>query len=143
MADVIIDISELKELRDRLLDPVQRDKLMRNTTKSTARFFRKEVRETTPVETGELKKSWGRDNRLDVVKRGSTYSIEHENQAYNPSGEGAYYASFVEEGHWSVAGNWVEAQHFMYDAEVETEQNVKRIFDREFVKWKRWVQRGS
>ena len=143
MAKIEIDMSELLEYGTKLKDKKRIDTLMRDSTKAIGKFFRDDVESRTPVKTGRLRESWSKDNPFVVVKTGSTYEIEHENQAFNPTGEGAYYASFVENGHYSVRGNWVEEQHFMYDAEAETERNAPKLVDKEVLKWKRWVDSGS
>lgn len=79
----------------------------------------------TPVDTGRLKASW---QRTPTAKDGNRYSTTISNAAVSPRG-GAEYASFVEYGHYSLWGNWVEGR-FMFTTSQESErEDLNRDLD--------------
>lgn len=89
-------------------------KAIRNTEKNVPKFLAdtlgraadKLVRETksrTPVDSGTLQKSW---KRSEVQRNGNEYKVTITNDAQNKD-YGTEYATFVEYGHNSTAGNWV------------------------------------
>lgn len=63
----------------------------------------------TPVDTGRLQASWETDVTQDGAR---TYTLHIYNDARNPN-SGKPYAKYVEYGHYSVAGNWVEGRFML------------------------------
>ena len=63
----------------------------------------------TPVDTGRLQASWETDVTQDGAR---TYTLHIYNDARNPD-SGKPYAKYVEYGHYSVAGNWVEGRFML------------------------------
>jgi hypothetical protein len=67
------------------------------------------VKIITPVDTGRLQSSW----ETEVVHQGARhYEMHIYNDARNPD-SGTPYAKYVEYGHYSVAGNWVEGRFML------------------------------
>lgn len=96
----------------------------------------------TPVQTGELKKSWY-DNVEAVTRDGKKYSKTATNLAYNEEAaeyfndaEMGYYARFVEEGHKKVP--WRKSTrgvHMLRQAEEHTRVELQDIVDKEVRKF--------
>ena len=141
MADIQIDVSELVEFRDRLMDGYHREKIFRELAKQLINLVREVASQRTPVKTGTLKKSWRDENTgvLTVQKTGNVYTVTIENRAYNPSGKGEFYASFVEEGYHSRSGRWIPGHWMMATGEIEAERNAQRMCDAIVRDWWRWV----
>ena len=67
------------------------------------------VKIITPVDTGRLQSSW----ETEVIQQGARhYEMHIYNDARNPD-SGKPYAKYVEYGHYSVAGNWVEGRFML------------------------------
>lgn len=84
-----------------------------------------DTKSRTPVDTGNLQKSWV---RTEVQHNGNEYKVKITNDAQNPN-YGTEYASYVEYGHNSTAGNWVEGAHMLArsqeDAKVFLEKKLR------------------
>lgn len=79
-----------------------------------------EVKSRTPVDTGNLRDSW---KRSSVEKSGKTYKVRVTNDAQNPE-YGMEYATYVEYGHRTTAGNWFEGYHMLLISEENTRKRL-------------------
>ena len=140
MADIVLDVSELLEFRERLLEDYNRENMLYELARKMMELVREVAKEHTPIDTGNLRKSWSTDNLfLEVEKRGNTYTVSIENKAYNARGDGGFYASFVEEGYHSRSGRWIPGHWMMATGELEAERNAQKMFDAIVQDWWRWV----
>lgn len=129
------DFGELNDFKDKIdkLESNEKEKIMEMAIKRVASRFLREVLKVTPVGNytdgrvgGTLRRGWtangqraaelsatfGGDNdfngalgRVKVKRRGNVYIIEIENVVD--------YASYVNYGHRTRNGGWVEGQFFM------------------------------
>ena len=108
MANIEFDVSELVAFKDKLLEDYNRENMLYELAQKMMEMVREVAKENTPIDTGNLRKSWSTDNLyLEVVRQGNTYTVSIENKAYNARGNGGFYASFVEEGYHSRSGRWI------------------------------------
>ena len=136
-----VEFSELTALRDRLerLQKTDFDAFCRAVTKDiAARLLRKTIQKT-PVDTGELRRSWTVGT---VEKRGDLYYIE----VINP----LEYAQYVEYGHRQTPGryvpaigkrlkrSWVQGKFMLTLSENEIQRDMDKIINSALLlKWKR------
>lgn len=88
---------------------------------------------------GTLKRGWGATaqdaknyvNSLSVTKSGTTYFIEIRNPVY--------YASYVENGHVTVNGGYVEPQHFLKMSEEKLKTIAPQVLERKLDAYMREV----
>lgn len=140
MANIELDVSELVAFKDRLLEDYNRENMLYELAQKMMELVREVAKENTPIDTGNLRKSWSTDNLfLEVVKSGNTYTVSIENKAYNARGDGGFYASFVEEGYHSRSGRWIPGHWMMKTGEVEAERKAQSMFDAIVQDWWRWV----
>lgn len=141
MANVVLDVSELMDFKERLMDEYQRENMLYELAQKMMELVREVAKENTPIDTGNLRKSWSTDNLfLEVVKAGNTYTVSIENKAYNArGGAGEFYASFVEEGYHSRSGRWIPGHWMMQTGEIEAERQAQKMFDAIVRDWWRWV----
>lgn len=86
---------------------------IKNTTlkciKDAGKDLVKRVKVITPVDTGRLQSSW----ETEVLQQGARhYEMHIYNDARNPN-SGKPYAKYVEYGHYSVTGKWVEGKFML------------------------------
>ena len=90
----------------------------------------------TPKRSGILQRGWGAETageakayaeRLNVTKTGDTYTIE----IINP----VFYASYVEYGHRTASGGWVEGRYMLTISEEELEKIAPQILERKLRKY--------
>lgn len=119
-------IEELKSVIDDI------PKHLTETLERNADELIRETQERTPVDTGNLRDSW---KRTEVVRNGDTYSTTIYNDATNPK-YGMIYSSYVEYGHFSTAGNWVEGRFMLTqslpNAQKRIEQDLRKDFEKVF-----------
>lgn len=141
MANIVLDVSELMNFKERLMDEYQRENMLYELAQKMMELVREVAKENTPIDTGNLRKSWSTDNLfLEVVKSGNTYTVSIENKAYNArGGAGEFYASFVEEGYHSRSGRWIPGRFMMETGELEAERQAQKMFDAIVRDWWRWV----
>lgn len=140
MANIVLDVSELMGFKERLMNEYHRENMLYKLARKMMELVRDVAKENTPVDTGNLRKSWSNDNLfLEVVKSGNTYTVSIENKAYNARGNGGFYASFVEEGYHSRSGRWIPGHWMMRTGEVEAERKAQQMFDAIVRDWWRWV----
>ena len=140
MANIELDVSELVAFKDKLLEDYNRENMLYELAQKMMEMVREVAKENTPIDTGNLRKSWSTDNLyLEVVKQGNTYTVSIENKAYNARGNGGFYASFVEEGYHSRSGRWIPGHWMMKTGEVEAERKAQSMFDAIVQDWWRWV----
>ena len=140
MANIELDVSELEAFKDKLLEDYNRESMLYDLARKMMEMVREVAKENTPIDTGNLRKSWSTDNLyLEVVKQGNTYTVSIENKAYNARGDGGFYASFVEEGYHSRSGRWIPGHWMMKTGEVEAERKAQSMFDAIVQDWWRWV----
>ena len=140
MANIELDVSELVAFKDKLLEDYNRENMLYELARKMMEMVREVAKENTPIDTGNLRKSWSTDNLyLEVVRQGNTYTVSIENKAYNARGDGGFYASFVEEGYHSRSGRWIPGHWMMKTGEVEAERKAQSMFDAIVQDWWRWV----
>ena len=154
MANIVLDVSELTAFRDRLMDEYHREQMLYDLARQMMEMVREVAKELTPIDTGNLRKSWSTDNSIDkdgnptggpnntmltVTRNGNVYTVNIENRAYNDTGKGEFYASFVEEGYHSRSGRWIPGHWMMQTGEIEAERNAQKMFDAIVRDWWRWV----
>lgn len=140
MADIVLDVHELMRMKDRLLEDAHREYMLTELAEKMMTLVREVAKENTPVDTGNLRKSWSTDNLLlTVERRGNEYTVSIENKAYNARGNGGFYASFVEEGYHSRSGRWIPGHWMMHTGEVEAERKAQSMFNAIVQDWWRWV----
>ena len=131
-----MDISELKKLRDKLkrnCDAQQLEEFFTSCSKSIAENLLKDVVKRTPigkydgvgVAGGTLADSWFVGG---VEKNGTTYTVNVENNAL--SDDGKPYAIYVEFGHRTRSGGWVEGKKMLTITEEEIKEVAPNILDR-------------
>ena len=75
MGDIEVDITGLKKFQKQLSN-LDKDRFFDEAVKVTARKLLRTVILETPVDTGELRRSWSTDNKtLDVQKDRNVYHI--------------------------------------------------------------------
>ena len=140
MASVEVDLHELLGFRDRLLDDRYREYMLTELAEKMMTMVREVAKVNTPIDTGNLRKSWSTDNLLLTVERaGDVYTVSIENKAYNARGKGEFYASFVEEGYRTTSGRWIPGHWMMRTGEVEAERKAQRMFNAIVKAWWEWV----
>ena len=140
MANIELDVSELVAFKEKLLEDYNRENMLYELARKMMEMVREVAKENTPIDTGNLRKSWSTDNLyLEVVKQGNTYTVSIENKAYNARGDGGFYASFVEEGYHSRSGRWIPGHWMMQTGEIEAERKAQSMFDAIVQDWWRWV----
>lgn len=140
MADIVLDVSELMDFRDRLMEDAHREYMLTELAEKMMTLVREVAKENTPVDTGNLRKSWSTDNLLlTVERRGNVYTVSIENKAYNGRSNGGFYASFVEEGYHSRSGRFIPGRFMMRTGEIEAERQAQRMFNAIVQDWWRWV----
>ena len=131
-----VEFSELTALRDRLerLQKTDFDAFCKAVTKDiAARLLRKTIQKT-PVDTGELRRSWTVGT---VEKRGDLYYIE----VINP----LEYAQYVEYGHRQTPGryvpaigkrlkrSWVQGKFMLTLSENEIQRDMDKIIKQKLI----------
>ena len=141
MANIVLDVSELMDFKERLMEEYHREQILYELAQKMIEMVREVAKENTPIDTGNLRKSWSTDNLfLEVVKTGNVYTVSIENKAFNARGGGdGFYASFVEEGYHSRSGKWIPGHWMMQTGEIEAERNAQKMFDAIVQDWWRWV----
>ena len=142
MAEIVLDIHELNEFRDRLLDDYHRENMLYELARKMMELVREVAKENTPIKTGNLRKSWSNGDNLflEVEKRGNTYTVSIENKALNRRyGSNDFYASFVEEGYHTRDGQFIPGRFMMRTGEIEAERKAQQMFDAIVRDWWRWV----
>ena len=140
MASVEVDLKELLGFRDRLLDDRYREYMLTELAEKMMTMVREVAKVNTPIDTGNLRKSWSTDNLLLTVERaGDVYTVSIENKAYNARGKGEFYASFVEEGYRTTSGRWIPGHWMMRTGEIEAERKAQRMFNAIVKDWWEWV----
>ena len=131
-----VEFSELTALRDRLerLQKTDFDAFCKAVTKDiAARLLRKTIQKT-PVDTGELRRSW---TVGDIRKQGDCYYIE----VINP----LEYAQYVEYGHRQTPGryvpaigkrlkkSWVQGKFMLTLSENEIQKDMDKIIKQKLI----------
>ena len=141
MANIILDVSELEQMRDRLMEDANREYMLTELAEKMMTLVREVAKENTPIDTGNLRKSWSTDNLLlTVERRGNVYTVSIENKALNLRyGSNDFYASFVEEGYHTRDGQFIPGRFMMKTGEIEAERQAQKMFDAIVRDWWRWV----
>lgn len=123
-----MDISDLMRLRDKLArncSAEQIDKFCESCAKRIAEQLLRDVVKRTPVKSGKLASSWKAGT---IEKDGTTYTITVENNAL--SDNGVPYAIYVEFGHRTRSGGWVEGRKMLTITEEEIKEKMPTVLDR-------------
>ena len=160
MANVVLDVSELVNFKERLLEDYNRENMLYDLARQMMEMVREVAKQNTPIKTGNLRKSWSTDNSvdkdgnltgksnnlmLDVSRKGNVYTVSIENRAFNANAgkktkkKDQFYASFVEEGYHAQNGRWIPGHWMMRTGEIEAERNAQRMFDAIVQDWWRYV----
>lgn len=141
MAEVVLNVNELLGVRERLMEDAHREYMLTELAEKMMTLVREVAKENTPVDTGNLRKSWSTDNLLlTVERRGNEYTVSIENKALNRRyGSNDFYASFVEEGYHTRDGQFIPGRFMMHTGEVEAERKAQSMFDAIVQDWWRWV----
>ena len=106
----------------RVMQAETRNKLLPSMVNRLAGEMLRDVQKTTPVQTGNLRRSWRANPCRGTIGGKATADVTNN----------AAYASYVELGHRTSKGGvpgagWVEGQFFMQNAENTLSQNAPRI----------------
>lgn len=114
------DLRELQKLNDKLKDLAEREfeALLDDTANMIAQVFLKNLTKMTPVDTGFLRGNW------DISKGPGYY------QVYNNT----VYGIYVNYGHRTRNGGWVEGQFFVEKSMEMTERSVEKIVRESLIK---------
>lgn len=126
------EYKELKEFAKKLkgLDDEQVNEFITVAAKELASRLIAMAKQRTPVDTGQLRRGWtgGVDQSptayafsLPVVRSGDKFIITITNPEH--------YASYVEFGHRTVNGGWVEPRYMLTRSEVELEEDLPRLLE--------------
>lgn len=130
------DFKQLKRLRERLgeFEKADKDRICTDIAKDIASRLLRMAKKRTPVDTGALLGSWDEENKpLTVVKKGNVFEVTVTNSMT--------YASYVEYGHRTRGGGWIEGMHMITVPEEmlktaapkiierHIEKELKRVFD--------------
>lgn len=101
MADMIFDFSEFTDYKDQLVKAVNSDELLNRmmpAMQESAQYLNDEIKERTPVDTGDLHRRW---HVVGPQKFHRRLLVEVVNDLE--------YASFVENGHRQTPGRYIPA----------------------------------
>ncbi len=87
---------------------------MQATARALGEEYLASVRAASPVDEGELKESW--------VLRDTAGGVSVENHASH--------AFYVEHGHRSRGGGWIEGKHFQQSCEAALEESLSGALER-------------
>ena len=131
-----VDIRQLKKFKANIdkLEKSDIEKMCERAIKEIAANFLRDVIQVTPVGSytdgrvgGTLRRGWTVDNRdIRVQKVGSNYEIEIVNSVE--------YASYVNNGHRTVNGGWVNGRFFVEIAANQVERRMPALLDRQVTK---------
>ena len=116
-----VDYKEFLQFADGLekLSRKGKDEIMTEMINDSVNRFLQVVVDNTPEDTGHLKGAWG---LAKIYKQGGNYIAEIVNTMP--------YATFVEYGHRTVNGGWVEGRFFVKYAIDDLERVSQSLFDR-------------
>jgi hypothetical protein len=128
-----VDVKQLEALQERLedLSAGQKDQFFEAAAKDTAARFLVVVKRATPKDTGTLRRGWtsGKDiseqaaaSSIPVKRFGRSYSITVENNVE--------YAEYVEYGHRTRGGGYVDPQYFVKRSQEAFEPNIPRFLEK-------------
>lgn len=126
------DYKELKEFAKKLerLDDKQTHEFITATSKALAARLIALAKGRTHVISGTLRRGWtggveqsatAYANSLPVQQSGDRFIITITNPVE--------YASYVEFGHRTVSGGWVEPQYMLTRSEMELEEDLPRLLE--------------
>ena len=131
---VKVNTDELKAFVEQLKKVATRDFIAELAKDVAARYLRRVVK-NTPVDQGNLRRSWD----VEVKEMSNGYEITVKNSAE--------YASYVEYGHRQTPGryvpaigkrlkkSWVDGVFFVTKSELEMEAQLPRIIENKMNKW--------
>lgn len=138
------DLKELYEFGDRVSDVYKFETTLMDITQKIARVLHQNLLDTTPIDTGNLRKMWSAGDNLyftvDEVVDG--YEVTLINTAQNSTG--FKYGNAVNDGHTTPGGGWVMGRFFVEKSILKTENNkaLERIVSNELDEWFRWCLNG-
>ena len=120
-----VDCSDLVRFRDSLVKLKDgQEKFTEDMVKKLAARLLRNVKQKTPVKTGNLRRNWQVGK---VIKKGNEYSVEIYNQTE--------YAEFVEYGHRKQGGKgWVQGRFMLTISEKELNSKKDAIIQSELEK---------
>jgi hypothetical protein len=136
-----IDFSEFREFADNLQKTNELETALMTATQNVARVFHENLKDLTPVKTGNLRKMWSAGDNLlftvEPVRDG--YEVIFINEARADHKDGVMYGVLVNDGHHTVSGGWVMGRFFVEDAVVMTKNSseLDGLIMKELQKW--WV----
>lgn len=137
------DFSELYDFADKLNDYHTFETYIMTATKEVAKVLHKALLNTTPVDTGNLRKMWSAGDNLAFIveKKNNGYVVTFTNDAKNPVGY--KYGKAVNYGHKSPNGGWVQGRFFVENSVIETEEVAEKLIQKELRKWLEWCVNGK
>lgn len=119
-----LDDSQFQRFVSKVGDEVKTQKILTKLKKRmdiVSSFAFSEMVKTTPVKTGNLRRAWQKSN-VNYTNRNIVVKISNN----------ADYASFVENGHRTAAGGWVEGRFMAKNALDRTfEEKLNKTFHKE------------
>lgn len=114
------DFRQVVEFKDKIeaLTKSDIDNFIKLATREIAGRLMASAVNRTPVDTGTLRRGW----RMTQVKK---ISDGYEIRVVNPT----EYASWVENGHRTRSGGWVEGRFFLKNSELELKGDFQRIIE--------------
>lgn len=129
------DFKEVEKFFDRLGSAEELETTLMTVTQNIARELHENLLKLTPVDTGNLRKSWSSGENLMflVEKVNGGYEVTLVNKAQRD--DGYKYGVLVNDGHSKVNGGWVMGRFFVENSISLTEQEVQAIANKELNKW--------
>lgn len=126
------DMKGLEEFRDNLLKLQNPNLFMQSCAKELAARLLRSVTGSTPIDTGNLKRSW---TAGEIKKTGNMYTIEISNPLL--------YASYVEYGHRTANhSGFVKGRFMMTISEEEIRKSAPRILEKKIENYLRSAFNG-
>ena len=135
---VKVDFSEIEKIADELTKAHAKIFITEVAREVASRFFAKVIKKT-PVDKGQLRRSWD----VEIKETGGGCEIVLTNFAE--------YASYVEHGHRQTPGryvpaigkslkkSWVDGQLFLTKSEMEIEPELPDIIEKKLEAWMKEV----
>ena len=124
-SNVVIDVVELKRLKERL-ENISIKELLESAAKKVAARHLATIIKNTPVDTGNLRRSW----EVDVKEEANGYLVTISTEIE--------YALYVENGHRIMKNGdpvgFLKGQFFVKKSEINTEGKIQKIVDTEIEK---------
>ena len=133
-----VDYKQFEQFAKRLekeLSDNSRQQFMEDCAKELAARLLSKVIKRTPVDEGNLRRSWTASSGMNVEKNGDNYQITIENTSS--------YASYVEYGSRTPGGKgWRDGQFFLTISEQEVEKLAPALLEKRLMEYLKGVFDG-